>query len=284
MYPVLFDLSLGRFGQFTVGTYGLFYALAFLVALRLAVVLARREGIDSGRIVDLGIVGLLAGFIGAKLLLYLVDARYYFEHPMEMLQSLRSAGVFYGGLALALGAGLVYVRRHRLPLGTTADIAAPALALGQAIGRLGCLFAGCCYGRACSLPWAVTFHDGRAHDLTGVPLDTALHPTQLYHALADLLILFVTLWLLRRRRFPGQVFWTYLLIYSVLRGVVEIWRGDVVRGVFAGGSLSTSQIISIPVAIVSVVMLVLLGRRAGAATAAVPPTAAARAGGRGRKR
>lgn len=268
MYPVLFELSLGRLGQFTVGTYGLFYALAFLLALRLAVVLARREGIDSGRIIDLGIVGLLAGFIGAKLLLYLIDAPYYFEHPKEMLLSLRSAGVFYGGLGLALLAGLLYVRRHRLPLGTVADIAAPALALGQAIGRLGCLFAGCCYGSACTLPWAVTFHDQRAHDLTGVTLDAPLHPTQVYHALADLLILFVTLRLMRRRRFPGQVFWTYLLSYAILRGLVEIWRGDVARGVYFGGQLSTSQIISIPIAILATAMLVILGRRAASAPAA----------------
>lgn len=273
MYPVLFDLDLGRFGHFTVGTYGLFYALAFLLALRLAVLLARREGIESGRIVDLGIVGLLAGFIGAKLLLYLIDVRYYLAHPMEMLQSLRSAGVFYGGLGLALVAGLVYVRRHRMPLGATADIAAPALALGQAIGRLGCLFAGCCYGSACSLPWAVTFHDTRAHDLTGVPLDVALHPTQLYHALADLAILTVCLRLLPRRRFAGQVFWTYMLLYAVLRGAVEFWRGDVARGVFAGGHLSTSQIIAIPAAIVSLGMLLLLSRRAAVSPAPAPAAA-----------
>ena len=277
MYPVLFDLNLGGLGRFTVGTYGLFYALAFLLALRLGVVLARREGIDSGRIVDLGIVGLLAGFVGAKLLLYVVDARYYLAHPMEMLLSLRSAGVFYGGLALAVLAGLWYVRRHRLPLGTVADIAAPALALGQAIGRIGCLLAGCCYGSSCTLPWAVTFHDDRARELTGVPLDAALHPTQLYHALADLVILAVTLRLLRRRRFPGQVFWTYLLLYAVLRAVVEIWRGDVARGVFASGHLSTSQLISIPLAIASVAMLVVLGRRARA-------EAPARAGARGTRR
>ena len=152
MYPVLFDLHLGRFGQFTVGTYGLFYALGFLLALRLGVALARREGIDSARIIDLGIVALLAGFIGAKATLYLIDARYYFEHPAEIWRNLRSAGVFYGGFALAAGAGLVYVRRHRLPIGKMADLAAPPLALGQAIGRIGCLAAGCCYGRACDLP------------------------------------------------------------------------------------------------------------------------------------
>ena len=261
MHPVLFDLPLGRFGSFTVGTYGLFYALGFLLALRLAVHYARRDGIEPGRILDLGIVGLLAGFVGAKLLLYLIDARYYFAEPARMLENLRSAGVYYGGLGLAVLAGVLYVRRHRLPLGKVADLCAPALSLGQAIGRLGCFLAGCCYGRACDLPWAVTFNDPRAAELTGVPIGIGLHPTQLYHAAADLLTLAVTMRLMRRRRFDGQVFWAWLLMYALLRAIVEIWRGDTARGVFLDGRMSTSQIISIPVVLVSAAMLWRLARR-----------------------
>ena len=263
MYPVLFELELGRFGSFTIGTYGLFYAAGFLLALRLAVRLARRDGIDAGRMVDLGIVALLAGFVGAKALLYLLDARYYWEHPAEIWRSLRSAGVFYGGFGLAAAASLWYVRRHRLPVGRVADICAPALALGQAVGRLGCFAAGCCYGSACTLPWAVTFHDPVAYRLTGVPLGVALHPAQLYHALADFLILGLALWWLRRRRFEGEVFWLYVLAYAVLRFVVEFFRGDDARGMFLGGALSTSQILSIPAAAVALVALILIPRRAG---------------------
>lgn len=266
MYPVLFELDLGRFGQFTVGTYGLFYALGFLLALRLGVGLARREGIDGARIIDLGIVALLAGFVGAKATLYLIDARFYYEHPAEILRNLRSAGVFYGGFALAAACGILYVRRHRLPLGRVADIAAPPLALGQAIGRIGCFAAGCCYGRACDLPWAVTFTRPAAYQLTGVPLGMALHPTQIYHALADLLILAVTLRLLRRRGAPGQAFWVYVLLYAVLRFLVEMVRGDVARGVFFGGALSTSQLIAVPAALIAVLMLFRL-RRAGVSRA-----------------
>jgi len=260
VYPVLFTLDIGRFGKFTIGTYGLFYAFGFLVALRLAVGLARREGIDSARLIDLGIVALLAGFVGAKATLYLIDARYYYEHPMEILRNLRSAGVFYGGFALAAAAGVVYVRRYRLPMARVADVTAPPLALGQAIGRLGCFAAGCCYGRSCDLPWAVTFSDPAAFQLTGVPLGVPLHPTQIYHALADFLILGITLLALRRRRVPGQVFWIYVLAYAVLRFVVEIYRGDVARGLFFSGRLSTSQIIAVPAAMVAVLMLVRLGR------------------------
>jgi len=267
MHPVLFDLPLGPLGSFTVGTYGLFYALGFLLALRLAVFYARRDGIEAGRILDLGIVGLLAGFVGAKLLLYALDLRYYLADPMRMVQNLRSAGVYYGGLGLAVLAGVVYVRRQGLPLGKVADLAAPALSLGQAIGRIGCFLAGCCYGRACDLPWGVTFRDPRAADLTGVPMGVSLHPTQLYHATADLVTLAVAMLLMKRRRFDGQVFWTWLLLYAALRAIVEHWRGDLARGVFFDGRLSTSQIISIPIVVLSAVMLWWLGRRDAAAPA-----------------
>ena len=271
MHPVLFDLELGSFGRFTVGTYGLFYAVGFLLALRLGLHYARRDGIDAGRIVDLGIITLLAGFIGAKLLLYLIDLPYYLKHPMEMVHSLRSAGVFYGGLGLAILAAVVYIRRQGLPLGKVCDLAAPAMALGQGIGRIGCFAAGCCYGRSCDLPWAVTFTNPRAYELTGVPLGVPLHPTQLYHALVDFVILGVTVWLMRRRRFDGQVFWSYLLLSSVGRAAVEHWRGDGARGLFFGDRISTSQLISIPVAVTAIAMLVILGRRARR------PRAAARA-------
>jgi phosphatidylglycerol---prolipoprotein diacylglyceryl transferase len=264
MYPVLFNLDLGRFGKFTVGTYGLFYALGFLLALRLALAYARREGIEAGRIVDLGIVTLLAGFIGAKALLYVLDARYYLEHPAEILRSLRSAGVFYGGFFLATLAAMLYIRRYRLPLGRVADLAAPALALGQAIGRIGCFAAGCCYGKVCDLPWAVTFTDPAAYGLTGVPLGVPLHPTQLYHALADLVLLAICTFVMRGRRFNGQVFWVYLLFYGVLRIAVEAFRGDEVRGMYFDGRLSTSQLISIPAILAALLMLYLLSRRAAA--------------------
>src|SRR3989442_3487724 len=145
MHPVLFDLDLGRFGKFTIGTYGLFYALGFLLALRLAVALARREGIEPARIVDLGIVALLTGFIGAKLTLYLVDAGYYVAHPMDILRNLRSAGVFYGGFALASAAAFLYVPRHRPPPWRGADLAGPPPGPGPALGRIRCLIGRCCF-------------------------------------------------------------------------------------------------------------------------------------------
>ena len=261
MHPVLWDFDLGRFGQFTLGTYGLFYAAAFLLAVRVSMSYARREGIDPARMIDLGIWVLLAGIVGAKALLVLVDFRYYWRHKSEILTNWRSAGVFYGGFLLAVLVGVLFVRRHKLPLGKVADAAAPGLALAQAVGRGGCLAAGCCYGKAASVPWALTFADPRAHELTGVPLGVALHPTQVYHGLADLGLFFLLVLLYSRKWADGVVFWIYVLVYAVLRFVIEFYRGDF-RGEVFGGLLSTSQLIAVLATAVALFFLVRLRPRA----------------------
>jgi phosphatidylglycerol:prolipoprotein diacylglycerol transferase len=264
MHPVLWDLNLGPLGQFTLGTYGLFYAAAFLVAVRVGMLYARREGIEPSRMIDLGIWVLLAGIVGAKLLLVVTDLPYYWHHKMQLVYSWRSAGVFYGGFVAAVLVGWLYVRRNRLPLGKTADAATPGLVLAQAVGRLGCLSAGCCYGKPTTSAWALTFVDPRAHDLTGVPLGVPLYPTQIFHGLADLLLFLFLVIFYRRKRFDGMVFWSYVLLYGVLRFGIEFFRGDF-RGEVFGGLLSTSQLISILAAAASIFFLVRLSPRSRAA-------------------
>jgi phosphatidylglycerol:prolipoprotein diacylglycerol transferase len=136
---------------------------------------------------------------------------------------------------------------------------APGIALGHIVGRLGCLFAGCCYGEPTSLPWGITFTDPFAAANVGTPLNVPLHPTQLYEAGAEALILGLLLATERRgRSFPGRTFWLYMLLYAVSRYVIEIFRGDP-RGTV--GIFSTSQFISVVLAPLAVVMLVYLGRR-----------------------
>ena len=243
MRPVLFDISL--FGwDIAIPTYGFLLALGFLAALWIGMKQARMAGIESNVVTDIWIVSLLSGIVGAKLLLYLINLPYYMANPGAILGTLRSAGVWYGGLVVAVGATLIAVRRRGLDGWLMGDIAAPAIALGQSIGRLGCFAAGCCYGGPCTLPWAVTFTDSRAHEITGVPLNQPLHPTQLYHAFSDFGLFLVLLWTAANKRFRGQVLLIYLILYAALRGWIEIYRNDD-RGEFAG--LSTSQIISIAV-------------------------------------
>lgn len=254
MYPRLLEL-----GPLTVYSYGVLLAAAYLLALYLTVRRARQFGLDGDRVLDLGIYIIISALVGAKLLLLVVDFNYFRRQPAELWTLARSGGVFYGGLVLAFLVGLWYMRKHRLPVWTTADAIAPGIALGHVVGRMGCLLAGCCYGKPTTLPWGITFTDAFAATNVGTPLHVALHPTQLYEAGAELLILCGLLAFERRgRRFSGRTFWAYILLYAVSRFAIEFFRGDP-RG--ANFGFSTSQLISLALAPVAVVMLIALARR-----------------------
>ena len=293
MYPDLLTI-----GGFTLHTYGVLLACAFLVALWVAGLQAARAGLDRARVTDLSVYVLLAGIVGGKMALIIVDWRHCspFVHALfwvlsgllltlpvaahlarryarrawvvwlgvavlalaaiafkyrpdhrvwsEVVSLLQSAGVFYGGFAAALIIAIWYVRRVGLPLWPTLDVLAPATAIGQAIGRLGCLAAGCCFGKPTDSAWAVTFRNPIAQRTVGTPLDVPVHPTQLYESVATLALFFALLWLAPRKRFHGQVAATYLVGYAVLRFVIEFFRGDD-RGSVLKGALSTSQFIAI---------------------------------------
>src|SRR5213595_2571488 len=157
MHPILFDL-----GSFTIYSYGVLLAAAYLLGLQFALMRARARALDPQRVMDLGIWIIVSALIGAKLLLLVVDYRQFSGSPRELFGLVRSGGVFYGGLIAALLVAIWYMRRHRMPLWTTTDAFAPGIALGHIVGRLGCLMAGCCFGRPASVPWAITFHDPAA--------------------------------------------------------------------------------------------------------------------------
>jgi phosphatidylglycerol:prolipoprotein diacylglycerol transferase len=177
---------------------------------------------------------------------------------------MRSAGVFYGGLIGAIAAAVVLIRKKGIPFWTLVDAAAPCVALGQAIGRLGCFSAGCCWGREAHVPWAVTFTNPIAERNVGVPLGIPLHPTQLYESVGTA-ILCVLLIKLERRRFPGETFARYLLGYAVLRGTIEIFRGDP-RGTVLS-TVSTSQFIAVLGILAALAIFVAQGRKPRPATA-----------------
>jgi len=253
MYPRLLEL-----GPITVYTYGVLLAAAYLFGLQLARVRASARGLDANRILDLGIYIIISALIGAKLLLLVTDFRTFSANPRELLTLARSGGVFYGGLILAVAVALFYIRKIGLPLWTTCDVFAPGIALGHVVGRFGCLFAGCCYGKPTTLPWGITFSDPFARDNVGTPLGVPLHPTQLYEAGAELLILIVLLATERKgRAYPGRTFWLYMLLYAISRFIIEFYRGDE-RGMV--GMFSTSQFISILLAPLAIIMLVYLSR------------------------
>jgi phosphatidylglycerol---prolipoprotein diacylglyceryl transferase len=275
MHPRLLTLPVPEFNllglhvgpTITLHTYGLLLAIAFIAGLWVASREAKRQGLDAGRVTDMAIWVLIAGLIGAKVLLVLVDFHYYQRSPRELWSIFQSGGVFYGGL---IGGALVawwYARRHGLRGWSTADALAPGVVLGQAIGRLGCFAAGCCWGKRTSLPWAVTFTDVYASRAVGTPMDTPLHPSQLYESAAAFLIFAFLLWLLPRKRFHGQVTLAYVALYSAVRFGLEFLRGDPERGSWFSGALSTSQVIAIVLLLGTAVLLPRLRRTQALATA-----------------
>jgi phosphatidylglycerol:prolipoprotein diacylglycerol transferase len=197
-------------------------------------------------------------------LLVAVEWRRYAANPKDLVEVLRSGGVFYGGLIAATTVAIWYMRKHGLPGWRIADMAAPSIALGEAIGRWGCFAAGCCYGKESHGPFAVTFTDPFAHEAVGTPLNVPLHPTQIYLSANALLIFLILEWVYRRKTFDGEVFWLYVLLYAVTRGILETWRGDFVRGFVIPGVLSTSQFIGLLTAVLAGGMLFFLSRRSRA--------------------
>ena len=253
MYPRLFEI-----GPLTVYTYGVLLATAYLLGLQLAMRRGKARGLDQARVLDLGIYIIISALIGAKLLLLITDFRSFTQDPRSLLDLIRSGGVFYGGLILAVTVALLYIRKVRLPLWTTCDAFAPGIALGHVVGRMGCFFAGCCYGKPTNVAWAITFTNPYAAANVGTPLNIPLHPTQLYEAGAEALILGVLLATESKgRRYPGRTFWLYMLLYAISRYVIEMFRGDPRGSVLM---FSTSQFISVLLAPLSVMMLFYLRR------------------------
>lgn len=251
MHPVLFQI-----GPFTLHTYGVFVATAFLAGIALALRESRRVGEDANKILDLCFYMLVAAILGSRVMYVLVNWSIFKDDLLGIFRIWQGGLVFYGGFIGAVIIGLWYIWQHELPLQKTADILAPSIAFGQFIGRIGCFFAGCCYGRTCDLPWAAVFTHPESLAPKGVPL----HPTQLYSSLNGLLIFLVLLWLKRIKKFEGQLFWTYVLLYGMTRFVLEHFRGDE-RGVVIGGIFTTSQLIGVIMVIIAVAVMIILRRR-----------------------
>jgi phosphatidylglycerol:prolipoprotein diacylglycerol transferase len=254
VHPILFSL-----GPLTIYSYGVLLAAAYLVGLGMAVRRANAVGLDGNRVLDLGIWVIIAALVGAKALLFIVDFEHFTSSWTEFTSLLRSGGVFYGGLIAAVVVCIYQLRKHRLPLWTCGDLFAPGIALGYMVGRLGCLMAGCCYGRPTDVAWAITFTDPAASLNVGTPLNVPLHPTQIYESAAGLVIFLLLIAFERRGRpFPGRTFWMFVLLYAISRFIIEFYRGDDRGLVF--DMVSTSQAISLVLAPLSLFMLWYLGK------------------------
>jgi phosphatidylglycerol:prolipoprotein diacylglycerol transferase len=250
MHPILFQI-----GPFTLHTYGVFVAAAFFTAILLSLRLARLEGLDPDRMLDLAFYVTLSAIVGARILFVIVDYPYFLENPIRIFKIWEGGLVFYGGLIGAVVVAILYMKKHDMPVLIVGDIVAPSLALAQSVGRLGCVSAGCCYGKPTNLPWGIVFTDPNSL----VPLSelgVPLHPTQLYSSVGNLCLFLFLFFLYRRKKFNGQILLMYGICYPLLRSFVEIFRGDP-RGSLLGGMISTSQFIS---GIVFVIALILYFR------------------------
>ena len=250
MYPILIE-----FGFFKIFTYGLLVATGFLVAILLASSRAEKEGLDSQKVLDLCFYVMVSALLGARLLYVIVEYRYFLDSPLEIFKFWKGGLVFYGGLILGVLISLWYLKRNQMPMWKTADLLAPSIALGQLIGRWGCFFAGCCYGKKTDVAWGVTFTDPRSL----APLEISLHPTQVYLSLNAVFIFIFLMWLSKRKVFDGQILWSYGILYSIGRFLIEYFRGDD-RGFPVEQVFSTSQFVGVFVFSFSAFMLLTLYR------------------------
>lgn len=202
--------------------YGLFVAAGFWLGAWTAARRAPRAGLKPDAVWDLLWVLIVAGIVGARALYVLTYwERDFRDGPFTEIFMVQHGGlVFHGGFIVAVLAAFGWCAWRRVPPWPMSDVLAPSIALGQALGRIGCLINGCCYGRACTLPWAI--HYSKSHETHGAPV----HPTQIYEAASSLVLAGALALAFGRRRFDGQLFAVYLIAYGILRGVIELFRGD----------------------------------------------------------
>ena len=242
MFPRLFHI-----GSFSLPTYGLLVSLGVLIGLWISVRNSEKHGINPDDAWNLGILVVLAGILGAKILYIVNDWSSYAAHPEEIFSfaTLQAGGVFSGGLIAGFAAAAWYVRKHRMPPLATCDAFAPGLAFGHALGRVGCFAAGCCYGKPTNHFWGVTFTSPVASLYSQTPLNVPIEPTQLFESAVELANFFILMWLLKRKKFDGQVVAAYFFLYGVARYFLEFLRDDPGRGSVFGGIMTGTQLISI---------------------------------------
>ncbi len=252
MFPVLF-----RLGSLEIYSYGFFILLGFVVGVFIAFRRAKKAGISIpfDKIADLFFYSVLSAFIGSRVLFVIINIDLFKRDPLEIFKLWKGGLVFYGGLIVGALVSIIYMKLNRMPIWRLADITSPSISLGLFFGRLGCFSAGCCYGKETSLPWGVIFKNPQSL----ARLNTPLHPTQLYEALVGFgIFIFLIRWE-RKKSFDGELFFLFLLFYSIARFFIEMVRGDP-RGFLLDGLASTSQIMGIFLAILSIFMLFYLKR------------------------
>lgn len=222
-------------GPMTIHGYGLMIAAGILVCIFMGMQRAGKKSMNEEAVLDIAIIGVLCGFLGAKLLYVIVEFKSFLINPADVLGS--EGFVVYGGIIAGVCSAIFYCRRKKLVFLEYFDLLSPSIAVAQGFGRIGCFLAGCCYGRETDSFLGVIFPEG-----SFAPSGIKLLPTQLFSSAGDFLIMFILLAYSRHSRRTGNVGALYLLLYGIGRFFLEFFRSDS-RGTV--GMLSTSQFISI---------------------------------------
>jgi phosphatidylglycerol:prolipoprotein diacylglycerol transferase len=240
MHPTILKI-----GPFTVYSYGMMVAIGFAVAVFCMYRRAPKFHIDPNRIIDVCILMLVTGIVGARMLYVIINSGYYMAHPFEIINVSKGGLVLYGGLLSALAALVLYLRAIKLDFWAVMDLIAPYLALAQVFGRIGCFLNGCCYGQASG--------DGYMFGVKTLSDPVVRHPTQIYAAIALFLIFLILRIWQDRKQFEGEIFLGYCALYSYKRFLIEFMRGDNPRMLFG---LTISQVISVIVLVAAVVIFI----------------------------
>jgi phosphatidylglycerol:prolipoprotein diacylglycerol transferase len=252
-----------HWGILHIRSYGLMLAIAFLVGTWVSLAESRRRGLDEDRVVTVILAALVAAIIGARGL-YVLEHVGEFKREWGSAVALWQGGLtLYGGVVLGTMVGLGVARRLGLPMWTVADTLTPAIALGTMFGRIGCFLNGCCYGRPTKLPWGVVFPPGSfaALEFGREPI----HPSQLYFALAGLVLFAITWGLRKRMHVPGTLFWTFIILFAVIRIPLDFTRAyepGALALAIGGVSVTESQVTSVALALFGALMILRLRREA----------------------
>ncbi|MGM0655190.1 MAG: prolipoprotein diacylglyceryl transferase [Thermodesulfobacteriota bacterium] len=247
MHPILLQI-----GSLKLYTYGFFVALGFIIAIWFTKRNAKFYGVPNQIVSDLFFTVLISALVGARILYVLINLNTYTDNFLDIFKIWNGGLVFFGGFIGGTLGAIIFLRIKKMDIWKTADVISPGLALGHAVGRFGCFFAGCCYGKSCSLPIAITFTNPDSL----APLNIPLHPTQLYMIASNVVLFLILLAIQRRKRFNGMVFLSYVMLYSVFRSIIEFFRGDF-RGNFFFDFLSLSQGIGLLVSCTALVFMII---------------------------
>jgi len=251
MHPILLEI-----GPLSIKTYGFLIAVGFMTGIFLASREAKRLGLNQQVILDMAFYIILGAIIGSRLFYVITHPEYFRGSLIDAFKVWEGGLTFYGGFIFAFGVAAFMIKKYRLPAFQTLDLFAPSLAVGIFFGRLGCFFAGCCYGKACDLPWAVTFTNPQSLAELNVPL----HPVQLYAAAGSAVTFAVLMLWKKRKTFHGELALLWVMLYSSFRLFEELFRGGV-RGDLVFNAYPASQVLALILLIAAAALYPVLKKR-----------------------